>query len=179
MDLNDAMALAQSCGFSHYGPVNVPALRFLPEVRAMCAADKCGQYGRSWSCPPACGTLEEAADRARRCAQGVLVQTTGALEDDFDVEAMLEAERIHKERFFRLVDAFRARTPDCLPMAAGACTVCPACAYPESCRFPDRAIPSMEAYGIFVSQLCADSGLAYNYGPRTVTYTSCVLFNAE
>lgn len=176
MELNEVLALAEGCGFHHRGPLDVKALRFLPEVRAMCAAGKCGQYGRSWSCPPACGTLEEAAERARRYAQGVLVQTTGALEDDFDVEGMMEAEQIHKDRFFHLVDALRAAELDCLPMAAGACTVCPVCAYPEPCRSPDRAIPSMEAYGIFVSQLCASSGLDYNYGPRTVTYTSCVLF---
>lgn len=37
----------------------------------------------------------------------------------------------------------------------------------------------MEAYGLFVSDICARSGLAYNYGPRTMTYTSCVLYNKE
>ena len=37
----------------------------------------------------------------------------------------------------------------------------------------------MEAYGLFVSDMCMRSGLAYNYGPRTMTYTSCVLYNKE
>ena len=30
-----------------------------------------------------------------------------------------------------------------------------------------------------VSDICTRSGLAYNYGPRTMTYTSCVLYNKE
>ena len=34
----------------------------------------------------------------------------------------------------------------------------------------------MEAYGLFVSDICTRSGLNYNYGPNTLTYTSCVLF---
>ena len=29
----------------------------------MCAADKCNAYGNSWTCPPACGTIEECQAR--------------------------------------------------------------------------------------------------------------------
>ena len=35
----------------------------------------------------------------------------------------------------------------------------------------------MEGYGLFVTQVCRDSGLAYYHGPRTITYTSLVLYN--
>lgn len=179
MKLNDALELARQCGFSHWGAVNMEKLSFLPDVRDMCENGSCGQYGRSWSCPPACGTLEEAAQKARQYQQGILIQSTGRMEDDFDAEAIADTESAHKERFFRLVDTIRAVEPDCLPMAAGSCTVCPACAYPDPCRFPERAIPSMEACGIFVSQLCTDSGLGYYYGNKTVTFTSCVLFHRK
>ena len=176
MELSNVLNLAHQCDFSHWGAINMAALRFLPEVRDMCATGSCGQYGRSWSCPPACGTLEEAAQRASRYKNGVLVQSTGQMEDDFDFEAISDTEALHKQRFFRFVEAVREQAPDCLPMAAGSCTVCPTCAYPEPCRFPDKAIPSMEAYGIFVSQLCEDSGVSYYYGSQTITFTSCILF---
>ena len=33
----------------------------------------------------------------------------------------------------------------------------------------------MEAYGLVVSDTCTDSGMAYNYGKNTITYTGCVL----
>ncbi len=52
MELSDALELAQQHGFSQWGPVNIKKLRFFPEVRDMCKAGSCGQYGRSWSCPP-------------------------------------------------------------------------------------------------------------------------------
>ena len=35
----------------------------------------------------------------------------------------------------------------------------------------------MEAYGLFVSDVCVRSNLAYNYGPRTLTYT-CLLYTS-
>jgi len=40
-------------------------------------------------------------------------------------------------------------------------------------------ISAMEAYGLLVSDVCVRSGLAYNYGPGTMTYTSCILYSEE
>ena len=176
MELDELLALAEKLGFSHAGALNMDALYFRPEVRDMCATGRCQAYGHRWSCPPYCGTLEEIAERARRCTRGILVQSTGQLEDDFDVECMMETERLQKERFQALTEQVRQAEPACLPMAAGACTICKSCTCPDApCRFPDLAVPSMEAYGLVVSDVCRDSGLPYYYGPGTITYTSCIL----
>lgn len=169
---------ALELGFSHAGALNVSALKFLPEVRSMCAANLCHSYGKNWMCPPGCGPLEDAAAKAANFHHGFLVQTTAELEDDFDIESMTEAENRHKENFNTLTELVRASHPNCFPMAAGTCTICKTCTYPDApCRFPDKAVPSMEACGLFVSQICEDSGLPYYYGPRTVTYTSCYLLD--
>lgn len=176
MDDQELFQLAARCGFDHFGTLQMAAMEFDPAVRDMCAADRCQSYGRRWACPPGCGTLEEIAARASVYHRGILLQSTGILEDDFDVETMMDTEALHKQRFYRFVEELRSFHPDCLPMASGACTLCPVCTYPDApCRFPKMAIPSMEAYGLMVSQVCARSGLPYYYGPRTVTYTACVL----
>ena len=125
---------------------------------------------------PAAARWRRVSARAAAYRRGVLLQSTGEMEDDFDVEAMMDTERLQKERFRAFVDRVREEYPNCLPMSSGACSVCPACTYPDApCRFPHLAIPSMEAYGLVVSQVCQDSGLPYYYGPRTITYTACVL----
>lgn len=176
MTLTEVLALATDLGFSHAGPLNVQSLKFLPEVRDMCAADRCHNYGKCWTCPPHCGTLEEMSQRAAGYTSGILVQSTAQMEDDFDVECMLETEHLQKRLFSLLVSKLSQSGVDFLPLATGACTICNPCACPdEPCRFPQQAIPSMEAYGLVVSQVCQDSGLPYYYGPRTMTYTSCVL----
>lgn len=69
----------------------------------------------------------------------------------------------------------RKRYPDALCLGAGGCQLCKTCAYPEPCRFPDEACASMEGYGLFVTQVCRDNHLPYYYGPKTITYTACVL----
>ena len=178
MTLQEVFSLCEEIGFSHYGELNTKALRFLPEVREMCAADRCQNYGRCWSCPPYCGTLEEVTEQAKKYHRGILVQSTGEMEDDFDVECMLDTEKLQKQRFHALVEQVREVYPDCLPMASGACTICKKCTCPEEpCRCPDKAIPSMEAYGLFVSEVCEKSNLSYYYGTQTITYTSCILLD--
>lgn len=178
MTVQELLELAAELGFDHAGALNTASLRFLPEVRDMCAADRCHNYGRCWTCPPHCGTLEEISNRAAGFHRGILVQSTGNMEDDFDVECMMETERLQKERFHALAERVRQVYPNCLPMASGACTVCGKCSCPDApCRFPERAIPSMEAYGLVVSEVCQNSGLPYYYGPQTITYTSCVLID--
>lgn len=176
MNDQQLLDLAARCGFEHFGPLNTAALDFNPAVREMCAADRCRSYGRCWTCPPACGSLEEISAKAAGYRRGVLLQSTGEMEDDFDVEAMMGTEQLQKERFKDFVAQVRRAYPNCLPMSSGACSICPNCTYPDApCRFPALAIPSMEAYGLVVSQVCQDSGLPYYYGPRTITYTACVL----
>lgn len=174
----EIIALALDCGFTHAGELSMEALEFLPAVRDMCAADRCHKYGRSWTCPPGCGTLAEVSARAARYSRGVLLQTVARLEDDFDVETMQRAERDQKRAFRDFVETLRREYPDCLPMATGGCDICAQCTYPDApCRFPDRAVPSMEAYGLLVSKVCEKSGLPYYYGPKTLAYTSCVLID--
>jgi predicted metal-binding protein len=162
-------------GFTQGCELNLAALTFMPEVRAMCSADKCRSYGKNWRCPPACGTLEHAAEIVKGYSFGIIVQTVGQMEDEFDIEAIEEAGARHKRNFARLVDKLKERYGDVLPMSAGTCTICEECAYPDPCRFPDKAMTSMEAYGLWVSRVCEQSGIPYNNGKNTITYTSCYL----
>jgi len=175
----DTEALVQEAlagGFSHAGPLNVEALVFMPEVRDMCSVDRCNRYGKNWRCPPGCGSIEEAAKEASKYSFGILVQTTGHMEDEFDYETIEETGKRHKDNFESLVAKLRKRYAKILPMGAGTCKICDECTYPGApCRFPDDAISSMEAYGLWVSKVCELSGVPYYYGKLTLTYTSCYL----
>ncbi len=174
----DLIRLALDAGFSHAAELNMDALTARPEVREMCSADRCRQYGRTWSCPPGCGTLEENAAEMAKYSRGVLVQTTGDMEDEFDMDAIRETGKRHKDAFETLVRQARQLRPGCLPLTAGGCTRCRTCTYPDRpCRFPGRRLSSMEAYGLLVSDVCLRSGLKYNYGRNTITYSSCILYN--
>ena len=168
---------ASECGFTHSSPLDVSKLEFLQNVRDMCNANRCDQFGRSWSCPPACASLDEMRERVKSYSGGLLVQTVGEIEDSYDWEGIMETGARQKTNFARLWNALEKEYGSVLAMGTGSCKLCESCTYPDApCRFPDRKEVSMEACGLFVSKVCADNDLAYNYGPNKVSFTSCFLF---
>lgn len=176
----DWIKLALDLGFEAATELNAESLRAMPEVRAMCASDRCSVFGTRWACPPGCGSLENCRKRMESYATGVLVQTVGKIEDSFDAEGIAEANRIHGKRFRLLTRMVRAAQPDCLPLSAGTCTRCEVCTYPDKpCRFPKKMFSSMEAYGLLVSDVCKESGMPYYRGPGTITFTSCILLERK
>lgn len=166
---------AKQLGFDEAAPLDPGILVARADVRAMCAADKCGAYGKNWTCPPAVGTLEECQERMRRYHTGLLLQTVGYMTKAVDSRCYRETERRHLQNLRALAREVRRVYPDALCLGAGGCRVCKVCAFPEPCRFPEEAMASMEGYGLFVTQVCRDAGLAYHHGQRTVTYTACIL----
>ena len=96
------------------------------------------------------------------------------------IAAMEDIQRRHKRSFESFARQVRLLTGECLPLSAGSCTLCRRCTYPDRpCRFPQRRMASMEAYGLLVSDVCRRSGLGYYYGTGTMTYTSCVLYKTK
>jgi predicted metal-binding protein len=171
-----AKNLALNCGFSHVGDLETATIQVRREVRESCAENKCKAYGTRWSCPPGCGTLEECEARIKRYRRGILLQTTGVLEDSLDYEGMSKAAEEHGKHMAAFAREIKALYPASLMVGAGACIRCETCTYPDApCRFPDEMTASMEALGMVVSDVCRDNQLPYYYGPNTLTYVGCVL----
>jgi len=177
-EIDELTALAKEAGFTYAAPLEMDSLEFREEVRSMCSEDRCKSYGKSWSCPPAVGSVERAKERAGAYHRGIIVQTAGALADSFDMDGTEAIMQRHRRNFDTLVRQVRHFYPDCLPMGAGTCRLCRMCTYPaRPCRHPDRMVASMEAYGLLVSEVAVRSGLGYNYGENTMCFTSCILID--
>ena len=174
--MNRWIEIAGELGFDAAAPLNPGSLTAREEVRAMCAADKCGAYNKNWTCPPACGTLVECQEKMRGYQKGILLQTIGHMTKTVDSKCYRETERRHLHNLAAFAEMIRKQYPDALCLGSGGCRVCKHCAYPDQCRFPEKAMSSMEGYGLFVTQVCRDAGIPYHYGERTITYTACVLY---
>lgn len=167
---------AKKLGFDVAVELDAQQLVAREDVRAMCVEDKCGAYNKNWSCPPAIGSVEKCQQQMRRYKRGILLQTVGHMHKAVDSKCYRETEQRHMKNFYALAEAIRKVHPDALCLGAGGCRICKQCAYPEPCRFPGKAVSSMEGYGLFVTQVCRDAGIPYHHGDRTITYTACVLF---
>ena len=152
--------------------LNVGALEFMPGARHVRSRPLPG-YNKAGTARPARGRGGTGASASK---QGILVQTIGQLGDDFDWKASRRPRETPRE-LWAFTAKLRGRFDDLMPMGVGACSICEECTYPDApCRYPERAVPPMEAYGLFVSKVCTLSGAKYNNGPKTITFTSCYLF---
>ena len=150
--------------------------------RDMCASNSCGMYGKCYMCPPDVGEIDELMAEIGNYDHALVYQTVTELEDSFDFEGMVEA----KKKSYPIAQTLRGvfeglGIQRVLHLCAGGCGVCPTCAKQsgEPCRFPDRAMPSLEAYGVNVSELAKTSRMRYINGQNTVTYFGAVLFSWE
>jgi predicted metal-binding protein len=176
MNLQQWLLRARELDFTYACSLDISTLNPRVDVRSMCAADKCRAYGKNWTCPPHCGTLEECRVQIKSYCNGILVQTTGQTEKTIDTKAYRRTEQAHLARFHQLTREIRAQHPNALCLGSGGCRLCKQCAWPEPCRQPEMACSSMEGYGLFVTQVCRDNGAEYYYGEKTITYTACILF---
>ena len=180
--INKIVKEALDCGFTTVAPVSIDTIELRDEVRDMCAANKCHAYNTNWSCPPSCGTVEECQKRVNSYEGGIIMETTGVLEDDFDFEAMQETAKKHGKTLVDFTKQLRKEYPelDILPLGAGGCMTCEKCTFPDAqCRFPELQSSPMEGYGMVISDVCKANGITYNHGRGTLTYVGCCLFKKK
>ena len=175
--MTDWISKAKEIGFDAAVPLDPSGLEAREDVRKMCAENRCGAYHRNWTCPPAVGTLEECRDRMHSYRKGILLQTVGKLSKVIDHRAYQETEKRHLKRFYEFAEQLKDVCPDALCLGSGGCRICKNCAYPNPCRFPQKALSSMEAYGLFVTDVCRNNDLPYYYGEKTISFTACALYN--
>ena len=147
--------------------------------RDICASNACGMYGRCYMCPPDVGEIGALMASLDSYDYALVYQTVDELLDSFDFEGMVEA----KGHVFPITEALCESLASVgieapLRLGVGGCGLCEVCAKRtgEPCRFPALAMPSLEAYGVGVSELAKLSGMKYTNGPNTVTYFGAVLF---
>ena len=161
-------------GAVNAGWIAVEDVPFDATLRAACEVNSCGRYGMNYACPPHIGAVEDLIACARGYKSFLLFQTIGKLEDSYDFEGMQEAGTAHKALTQAVYDDLC--DPEWIALGAGGCNLCGKCGIltGEPCRDPDRALASLESYGINVSKAAALAGMRYINGENTVTYFSGV-----
>lgn len=173
-------ALAKEAGFYQWGVLPTQQIEFSQEVRKMCEQNTCRQYGKTWCCPPAVGTVEECRERVCQYQWALVFSVKYQLEDSFDYEGMTEGMKAFKTAARKFSSLIKDCLSDYLILSNEGCDLCPSCTYPDApCRFPQLSHGSLEAYGIFVTPLAKAANVVYNNGPCTVTYFGALFFNDE
>lgn len=172
--------MLDAAGIYQCGTVDTDKIRFTQEVRAMCEVNTCRQYGKTWACPPAIGTVEECRERVQKYEKMLVFSIKYDLEDSFDYEGMLAGMKHFKKCCRAFDDAVRPYIKEYFIVSNEGCDLCTKCTYPDApCRFPERSHGSLEGYGIFVSELAKQAGINYINGPNTVTYFGALICHTK
>ena len=151
-------------------------LVFTERVRVVCQSD-CSQYGRSWACPPAVGTVEACRERCLSYPHALLITTMTEVEDIADLEGTL-ATRTGHEAVTRQVNSFlRDQGAETYPLSTESCAICAECAYPDGpCRCPEKMFPCVESHGILITETAERYGIDFQAGGNIVTWFSLILY---
>ncbi|MCL2184812.1 MAG: DUF2284 domain-containing protein [Treponema sp.] len=146
---------------------------FSPSLLDYCKTNACGNYNKSWVCPPACESFEKQREKILSYREVLVFSTLHKIEDSFDYEGMTKGRKKHTF----LTSEIKEKLTDTPVFGAASCPICSVCNYPSPCLYPEKRIESVEAAGVDVTKLCKISGLKYNNGQGTVTFFSLVLLN--
>lgn len=178
MEHQEMIDIALDAGALKATVIDVSSIVLNAAFRDICKSNGCGMYGRCWMCPPDIGDIDLLMAEVRKYRYGLLYQTVSDIEDSFDIEGMQEAGKRHVMVSQRLEAFLMLQLDKHLHLSCGGCRLCERCAKVDGlpCRDPERAMPSMEGYGIDVYNTCKTTELKYINGQNTVTYFGIVLF---
>ena len=155
--------------------VDIP---FSKEVVEMCKANLCGKYGTCWTCPPGVGELDALEKKIKGYKNAYVFSCKYDLEDSFDFEGMMEGQQSTRDVLSEILKKLDAAGISYMALGCEGCNLCEKCTYPDApCRFPDKAVASVEACGISVVELSKNIGIKYNNGANTVTYFCIILWS--
>ena len=168
-------AIAGDYPIYQYGFFKTDELLFSENVRYICKTE-CPMYGKSWSCPPACGTIEECKSLCMKYENGIIFSTVAEVQDASDLEETLPTRAEHTRVIREITERlFREDKP--LLLSCESCSFCEKCAFPDApCRFPAAMLPCIEGYGIVVTDLAERYNMDFYLSNDTVLWFGIILF---
>jgi len=159
-----------------YAFFDASELNFCDAVRTICK-NECPQYGKSWSCPPGVGTLEECKARCTNYDNAFIFSTISEVSDIENMEEMLATRREHIQIVDQIKENVFGENEDILILTAESCALCDECTFPDkACRHLDRMYPCIESYTINVIEICEKYRLSFFNGSNVVTWFGLILY---
>ena len=176
MDMRDEIIEAiKEAGFDEYKEIDPKTdIVFSEAVFASCAENKCGNYGKNYSCPPLSGDMEENKARFLKYEHAIIINKIADMGKRY--EKMAEAGLKVKEAFEKLGKLLEDKPV--MLAGAGGCSLCKKCAAQtgEPCRFPDKRRYSMEGSGMDIVKMSIQQKMTYNGGDNKLGFFMMVLY---
>ncbi len=149
-------------------PLELESIKPSYSIRLKCQVPLCEYYGVSKVCPPNIPDVPEFREAMKDYRMAFLVVYTERIDNIQHYRKDFTAERKLADAVSALeAAAYRHGWYRALGLCVGGCKLCPSCAgADEPCRHPFKARPSPEGFGIDVTELARNLGVAVEWPPR-------------
>lgn len=147
------------------------------ECRGYCKENICGNYGKSWTCPPFIDPPQACIDKLDSFTSAIIVPKTFEV-DYTDKDAVEKCTDIMQKIARDIAHALIDKGIDAFPLADGACKYCGKCTCVdgEPCRDPYNKVGSVSAFGILIKDYMESVGLELAPLGNSLTLYSYVLY---
>ena len=147
--------------------------------RKFCEDNLCGKYNANYSCPPGCGTVEEAHRRLFAQEKALVLQTIHEIGSYENKAVILESKKNLNIAILHLTQKLWASGLQGFCLGYGGCPLCNPCkqAEGEPCAFPEKRISCMSAYCIDVGKLADKCGLEFAWVPKKLFLFGMIAFS--
>ena len=157
-----------------YAFIKTEDIEFNDKVRAICKKE-CPRYGKSWSCPPAVGTVEQCKSVCRDYTHALLFSSVAEVPDYYDMAALLKTKREHEEITAEIEAYLKKEAWMCYTLSTDSCSICEKCTYPKkSCVHPELMHPCIESHGILLTKNIEENDMDYYMGDKMVLWFSLI-----
>ncbi len=174
---NSLKAVARKRGAELY-PLDVKKINPMESIRLKCLVPLCEFYDACKICPPNIPGVAEFREALQSYSRAFLVVLREKIINIEDYHTDYSAELKLAETVSALeLAAFQQGYYLALGLGVGGCKLCPECAPPgEPCRHPFKARPSPEGFGIDITGLARQAGVALEWPPKEyVSFLGLVL----
>ena len=149
--------------------------------RKFCEDNLCGKYDANYSCPPACGTVDEVHGRLFAYDKALVLQTIHDIGSYENKEEILKSKKNLNLAILDLTDTLRKAGMECFCLGYGGCPLCDPCKQVEGkpCVFPEKRISCMSAYCIDVGKLAGKCGLEFAWLPEKLFLFGMIVFREK
>ena len=177
MTMDMLLASARELGFEA-ALIDTGAIHFNPMFRTYCAENRCGQYDSNYSCPPACGEVEDMAATLQSYSRALVVRSSREIESYSDRETIFKAKKAHNEAMLSVCEVLRQKGIGYRMCGASQCLLCAACARAqgEPCRDPERRYSCLSAYCIDVARLAESAGIDFSWSDKILSLYGLIAF---
>ena len=126
----ELIKLAEEAGF-HAAVISAKEIPVNDSFRKFCEDNLCGKYNANYSCPPACGTVEEVHQRLFAQEKALVVEMIWDVNGFDDKEFIFSSRNKLNRTVLKLMDQLRVEGMDGFCLGYGGCPLCNPCKQAE------------------------------------------------